>query len=296
MNSKLRQFLIHLQHRFRLVLFDDTTLAEVTHLRLSRLNLYGYLSALLLILLLCLFAFIVFTPLKQYVPGYGNYDNYRYALALQRKTDSLASVTQVQYEYIMHLRSIFADTLDMEMPIKAISPITEWADSGATTAKIDLADTLSAAELELRQTIEQQSGNNIAQADEQAAYPGIADLYFFAPTNGAIIQQYQPEKGQFGITLAGSEAAPIKAISDGIVLMSDYSPENGYIIAIQHPQNLVSVYKNNAALLKKAGTYVRSGEVIAQMGNLNCYGVGACLYFELWYRQNPVNPVNYIFF
>ena len=296
MHPKLQQIITHLQYHFRLVLFDETTLAELSHVRLSRLKLYTYLGALLLGLMLLLFAFIVFTPLKEYVPGYGNFDNYRRALVLQRRTDSLSSVTNVQYEYIAHLRSLFADTLYMDIPAEAISPITEWADSGANTGVIPFIDTLSVAESELRHTIEQQS-SGVQSFDEQAAYhSGIADLYFFAPANGTIIQEYEPDKGHFGITIAGSEAAPIKAISDGVVLMSEYSPEKGYVIAIQHAHNLVSVYKNNAALLKKAGTYIKAGEVIAQMGNINCYGTSACLYFELWYKQNSVNPVKYILF
>ena len=43
--------------------------------------------------------------------------------------------------------------------------------------------------------------------------------------------------------------------------------ETGYVIEIQHVNNLVSVYKHNAGLLKEAGDLVRAGEGISVVGD-----------------------------
>lgn len=284
-------FFEQLQHRFRLVLYDDTTLAEAWHARPTRLKLYGWLSALLLLGWLAALLLIAFTPLREYVPGYGSLDTYRRALRLQRSTDSLAAVSLAQAQYIGHLRSIFADTIDMPIPTEAISPLTEWADSGANTDIVAILDTLSTAELDLRREIEQTDHSPTSDTYES----GIADLFFCTPAEGYVSQSYNPAQGHFGIDIAGSEAAPIKAVCDGMVLLADYSPENGYTIVLQHAHDLVSVYKHNAAVLKKNATFVRTGEVIAHMGKGTAeLNQPIHLHFELWHRQNPVNPADYI--
>ena len=36
--------------------------------------------------------------------------------------------------------------------------------------------------------------------------------------------------------------------------------ETGFVIEVQHPNNIVSVYKHNASLLKETGDLVRAGE------------------------------------
>ena len=43
--------------------------------------------------------------------------------------------------------------------------------------------------------------------------------------------------------------------------------ETGFVIEIQHPNNIVSVYKHNASLLKKTGDLVRAGDVISVVGD-----------------------------
>ncbi|HQH40699.1 MAG TPA: M23 family metallopeptidase, partial [Bacteroidales bacterium] len=69
-----------------------------------------------------------------------------------------------------------------------------------------------------------------------------------------------------------------------------------YLLVIQHPNNLVSVYKHNAELLKQTGNMVKAGEVIAIVGNSGEYTSGPHLHFELWHNGIPVNPEEYILF
>jgi murein DD-endopeptidase MepM/ murein hydrolase activator NlpD len=39
-----------------------------------------------------------------------------------------------------------------------------------------------------------------------------------------------------------------------------------------------------------------AGEVVAAVGNTGEYSTGAHLHFELWEKDRPVNPLNYIDF
>jgi murein DD-endopeptidase MepM/ murein hydrolase activator NlpD len=88
----------------------------------------------------------------------------------------------------------------------------------------------------------------------------------------------------------------IKSVMSGTVLLSAWTIETGYLLVIQHPNNLVSVYKHNAELLKQTGNMVKAGEVIAIVGNSGEYTSGPHLHFELWHNGIPVNPEDYILF
>ena len=72
--------------------------------------------------------------------------------------------------------------------------------------------------------------------------------------------------------------------------------ETGNTLAIQHQNNLVSVYKHNSALLKNVGEKVSAGEAVAIIGNTGELTDGPHLHFELWYNGNAINPENFINF
>ena len=88
----------------------------------------------------------------------------------------------------------------------------------------------------------------------------------------------------------------IKSTLGGIVVFSSWTSETGNVIAIQHANNFVSIYKHNSALLKQQGETVTVGESIAIIGNSGKWSSGPHLHFELWHNNQAVNPENYILF
>ena len=88
----------------------------------------------------------------------------------------------------------------------------------------------------------------------------------------------------------------VKATLDGTVVFANFTSETGYVVAIQHRNNLVSVYKHCSVLLKKVGSFVRAGEVIAVVGNSGEFTTGPHLHFELWFNGTAVDPKNYMTF
>ena len=83
---------------------------------------------------------------------------------------------------------------------------------------------------------------------------------------------------------------------DGMVTFAGWTVETGYVIQIQHPNNLISIYKHNEIILKEVGQVVKAGEAIARVGNSGELTTGPHLHFELWYNGLPLNPVDYIAF
>jgi lipoprotein NlpD len=72
--------------------------------------------------------------------------------------------------------------------------------------------------------------------------------------------------------------------------------ETGYSIAVQHPNNVVTIYKHNSVLLRREGDLVKAGEAIAIIGNSGENSSGPHLHFELWHKGRAVDPELYINF
>jgi murein DD-endopeptidase MepM/ murein hydrolase activator NlpD len=86
----------------------------------------------------------------------------------------------------------------------------------------------------------------------------------------------------------------VKAVMDGTIVFSGWTPDNGFCINIQHTDNWVSSYKHNSVLYKKQGDVVKVGETIAIAGSSGEQSTGVHLHFELWHNGNSVNPLSYI--
>lgn len=74
---------------YRMVFINEDTLEEVASFHLTKKSMYGLFSTIFCITILATIAVLLFTPLKYYIPGYGNNQLRVEALALSRKVDSL---------------------------------------------------------------------------------------------------------------------------------------------------------------------------------------------------------------
>jgi murein DD-endopeptidase MepM/ murein hydrolase activator NlpD len=89
----------------------------------------------------------------------------------------------------------------------------------------------------------------------------------------------------------------VSAVLDGTIIFTGWTMETGFVIEIQHQNNIVSVYKHNASLLKETGDLVRAGDAISVVGDSGeLYTSGPHLHFELWYKGSPLDPEKHILF
>src|ERR1700722_12028311 len=95
-----------LQNRYRLVVMNDDTYEEVVTFKLSRLSVYIVLSTIFVLLTGLTVALIVFTPLKLYIPGYGDVNNTRELRELKMRTDSLEMEMSYRDQYFQSLRNV----------------------------------------------------------------------------------------------------------------------------------------------------------------------------------------------
>ena len=134
-------------------------------------------------------------------------------------------------------------------------------------------------------------GGNPSKREDRS---GILDL--FPPVKGQIENPFDEARLHYGVDIVAEENTLIKSAADGYVVISEYSDANGWIIGVSSRDNVVTFYKHNSRLLKKAGTYVYSGEPIAVIGNSGENSTGMHLHFELWHNGVQLDPANYIEF
>lgn len=115
-----------LRNRYRLVIMNDDTYEEVVTFRLSRMSVYVMLSTIFVLLVGLTVALIVFTPLKYYIPGYGDVRVDREYRQLKYVTDSLEKQLSYQSQYIDGLKKVLAGNTDVRLDTtQLVVPRTE---------------------------------------------------------------------------------------------------------------------------------------------------------------------------
>ena len=116
-NSTLKR----LQNRYRLVVMNDDTYEEVVTFKLSRLSVYVFLSTVFVLLTGLTVALIVFTPLKLYIPGYGDLNNTKELRELKIRTDSLEQEVRYRDQYFEGLRNVLQGNNSVKMDTTVIN-------------------------------------------------------------------------------------------------------------------------------------------------------------------------------
>jgi hypothetical protein len=112
-----------LRNRYRLVVMNEDTYDEVVAFKLTRLSVYITLSALFVVLVGLTVALIVFTPLKLYIPGYGEAQKAREYEMLKVRADSIEQNLVKKQQYIDNIERVLkgnvlpADTTTFKLKI-----------------------------------------------------------------------------------------------------------------------------------------------------------------------------------
>jgi murein DD-endopeptidase MepM/ murein hydrolase activator NlpD len=280
-------FLHKLHAKYRLVLMNDDTLEKKISFRLTRLNVFLVFGTLGIFLVVATIYLIAFTPLKEYIPGYADFNTRQVLRELMLRADSLERDVRQKDLYIHNIRNIIEGREPEEvMPISLLNQETIEMEALPRSREDSI----------LRAEIEGQGQPGLWIGEERSHSQSINQFFFFPPVKGIITNHFDPASLHFGVDVVADRNEAIKATLDGTVLFSSWTLETGYTIGIQHGNNLVSIYKHNSTLLKETGSMVKAGEAIAIIGGTGLYSTGTHLHFELWFNGNPVNPLDYIIF
>ena len=279
--KKLRKKLLH---KYRLVVLNEATFEERFSFKLNRLNVFVFGTIFAVLLIAITTVLIAFTPLREYIPGYSSTALKRKAVVLTYKTDSLERALRVNQEYIRSLRQVLTGdvkTADFNKD-SVLDAVRQELDS--VKFRPSKEDSI------LREAVAQEDRYN-PLVDEEAV-----SLVLFPPVKGPISQGYDSDNAHFAVDVVTALNSPVKATADGTVIFAGWTPDTGHVIILEHPNDLISVYKHNASLTKEQGDLVQSGEVIATAGDTGELSTGPHLHFELWSGGYPINPENFIDF
>ncbi len=290
-NSSWQNLIDRLNIKYRLVVLDDATLEEKVSFKLSRMNTYMAISILAVFCVLLTVFTIIYTPLKQYIPGYQDVSLRRDLMELNTQSNALNMQVESQARYIDAFRQMFNSETSAEL-YNEPSESAEIDTSNKDYSKIEL-DSISENEAKLRQSVEREMTYTLSGSKNEK--DKLLKNYFTPPMEGFVSQKFDPDNEHFGLDIGSPiKDAQVMAIADGVVIMSDWTLDTGHVIAIQHSDNLISFYKHNAVTLKKIGNFVKAGDAIAILGNTGELTSGPHLHLELWHNQIPVDPLNYI--
>ncbi|MES2731788.1 MAG: M23 family metallopeptidase [Bacteroidota bacterium] len=214
----------------------------------------------------------------------------RQLFELSLTVDSLSQVLAQKEVFAASLGGVIKNDKKMLTADSAMhtAPVTN-RNPKADAEKITPADAALRAEFE-----ESRSTNNTILVSNSKK-ERLQDLFLFPPLSGGIIsEKYDAKTAHYGVDMVAKKDEPIKCVADGTVLFASFTDDTGYVIAIQHRTNMVSVYKHNSVLLKKAGDFVKAGDIVAIIGNTGSLTTGPHLHFELWYNGVAVNPEAFV--
>lgn len=282
--SERRSFWRKLVHRYRLVIMDEDAYQEKFTIRLSRINVFVFVGFGILSLIALTTLLIAFTPLREYIPGYGTEALVQRAKleALTRESDSIERVMKAQQLYLRHVEDILKGRVSGKPvdSLRHLDSILRLPDSAFLPTEKASA---------FRSKVEQQMRYDLTKAPERSR-----NLVLFSPVRGLVSDGFDIEKKHFGVDIACRMNEAVKAAAAGTIIFAGWTAHTGNTIVLQSAQDLITVYKHNNTLYKREGERVKAGTVIAAAGNSGEFSSGPHLHFEIWISGHPVDPLRYI--
>lgn len=276
--------------RYQMVVRNEENLAEVSSFNFTYAKVI-VISLLTFVLIFIGALYLAQTALSQWFdPRHTTMEYNRKLLTMTLELDSLKAKLENQDKFINNFQNILRGEVPEGSVYKQPNNLsTQDLNRDMNPSEIGKGDSIIRDEFEdMEATLTSYSRNSYTEE--------LKDIFFFPPIQGIVSSPYDLSIDHYGVDIVAKNNEPVKSIADGTVILSSWTQEGGYVIAIQHRANLISVVRHNSALLKKVGNFVNAGEVISIIGNTGELTTGPHVHLELWYNGNPVDPEEFITF
>lgn len=259
---------------YRFVIMDNATFEEKVVFRLTPLSIFVTVVTSVIVLIILSISLVAFTPLREYIPGYGSTKQAQKTIAIQNKIDSL-DIALIGIE-------------NYGRDVKTILLGKNFAKDTLTFADMEKQEAafIMTAYDSLLMQIKEEPAQKKEETQSYLQNPQRKDVQtlFFPPVTGT--WQHKPF-GQ-GIVIACKQGTSIYASAPGTVVHVGYDPQNGTSLIIHHPNNVLMIYRQLGTALVSVGDVVKAKQVIATTD------FNQIVYFELWIDGIAVRPENYI--
>ena len=274
-----KTFLKRIFNDYKVVVSSEDTFEEKLSFKANKINAFIIVLLYSIILIAFTISIVFFTQLREMVPGYSSSDLLNRAIYLTKKTDSLEQQIALNNKFYKSIEDVLSGNVDEFISRDELSTDSNLINPDIFTIPPNLQDSI------LRQYVDNEDKFNLTNNELV-----IENKMFFSPIKGEITQSFNFNENHFAIDIAADIGTPVKSILDGKIIFSEWSLETGYVVVIDHGENIISVYKHNSKILKEQNDFVQAGEVIAYSGNQGNLSYGPHLHFELWKNGTPIDP------
>ena len=272
-------FLKSLINDYKIVISSEDTFEEKLSFKANKINAFIIMLVYSIILISFTISIVFFTQLRELVPGYSSSDLLNRAIYLTEKTDSLEQQIALNNKFYQSIEDVLSGKTEDFIPKEILESDTNDNNFDINTINPNIQDSI------LRSYVDNEDKFNLTKNELV-----IENKMFFTPITGEITQGFNSKDNHYALDISADIGTPVKSILEGKIIFSEWSVDTGYVIIIDHGQDIISVYKHNSKALKKQNDFVQAGEVIAYSGNQGNLSTGPHLHFELWKNGTPINP------
>ena len=193
------------RHKYRFAMLDDITLREVFHFRVSWLGAVSVITISLLALIVLLSVLIVYTPIRNILPGYSA--SLRQQLIEESaRVDSLQNSLTVQRQYLDVIKQLTAGDIR-----------SDSVQSLDSLQRVEQARIIEEGRNEVTEAFmaqyEQKERDRLLLFDVPTNQ-SLQQLY--RPVRGAIVQPARPDLHIYATTIATTKNESVLAVMRGI--------------------------------------------------------------------------------
>ncbi len=288
----IKHIVVNFRRKHRISFRDTHSDRELWYIFFSPMNLLFASLTTLIILFALVMALVAYTPILDLIPGYPGNKSRQVLLQSVMRLDSLERQIRMWQIYERDISLIMEGKTPVS--VTASATIDSILKTPSAVVPPSLADSLFRAGMEASHAssgfMRRASGGNVSSFET------------YAPSRGVVTGRFDPASGSYGVTVSVSGEQPIVAVMNGVVVLSTWTPSEGYVAQLQHSGSMLSSYKQLSRLLKKPGDRVRAGEVIGYVGGtvrsdvVTSEDTRTTYYYELWDNGAPVDPESYMLF
>jgi len=276
------------KRKYLITISDSDSKRLLKSFKGSQTLLISIACAIVLTIILGTYFLTSRTAIRFTIPGYPTEKSRQMALQAMSKADSLENVINQWNFQMENIRRV----LEGREPLPFDSLTVEKQDLEVADRERALytdSDSILRSEVIGQEKVE-------VTKKHTGASTSIEGMHFFSPVQGVVTQRYDLAVNHPFIDIAANDGSVVHSILDGTVVAAFWEEMTGNNIVVQHNNDIISIFKHNGKLLKKAGDKVRAGDPLAIVGNTGKLSTGTHLHFELWHKGKPINPETYIKF
>lgn len=240
------------RRKYRLAMLDDLTLREVFHFRVSLLGAISVITLTLLALIVLLSVLIVYTPIRNILPGYS--ESLRQQLIQESaRVDSLQTSLTVQRQYLDVIKQVTAGEVSTDS--------VQSLDSLQRVEGVQILEQRNEATDAFLAQYEQK------EKDRLLLFGGTNDRtmrHLYRPVRGVIVLSARPDMHLYGTAVRTAQNENVMATTRGTLVSVERMADNTFALTLQNGA-FVTIYRGVSKALKAQGAQVEQGESVGLM-------------------------------